>query len=300
MSCNAEHFLKQEEFIREYWFGKDIINGIDKDVDIYFYSASKDDKIHFNKRTHRIELPCDDSIHGTYEKTIKCFIALDKLGIEYDYIFRTNCSTMINVYNLKLFIEQIKDDNKIYCGNLYANRISSGPSPYDLYGLGKGLILSKKWIERIVSKDVEEYVYLLETEEQKKDVSLLKVDDNAIGFIINSWCRERGIDSNDIWFDYGMSPGFNSNFYKDESRDWICSMVAIPFRTYGSDRTVEFARGNFLWSIIRDRFVISDDYLNKLTEKQRVCVWYGNNMHIVERDVYNKNKENIEKILAKQ
>lgn len=300
MSCNQDHFINLENAIRDRWFAKDIINGDVRDVDVYFYAGSSDDKIHFKKNKHRIELPCDDGLHGTYEKTMMCFEALNVLGIEYDYIYRTNCSTMINPNNLKLLVECIKDDEKIYCGNLYASKTSSGPDEYDLYGLGKGVLLSRKWVDRLLECRVSEYSDMLKTDEQRQDKSLMSVDDNAIGMSVNCWCDKHGIDKNKVWDSYGMIPGFFDKFYNEEYKEFIAFQVGIPFRTYKNERDVEFERGDYLWSIMRNMSVVGSNYLADLQSRRYVLVWNNGNMHCIERDVYDENKKNMWNFLNKK
>lgn len=299
MSCRGDHFLKQEDAIREKWFGRDIIDGKVEDVDIYFYRGSCDDMVHFNKRKHVIGLPCDDGLMGTYRKTMMCFESLDVLGIEYDYIFRTNCSTMINVKNLKMFINQIKDDEKIYCGNVYANKSSSGPEPYDLYGLGKGLIFSRKWVERILSSDIEECREMVVSEEQMNDENLWNVDDNALGLIVNCWCEKNGVDKHGVWVSYGMMPGFHGMLYNEEKVKEICFQIGIPFRTYKEDREVEFERGDWLWKAMNRYSVVCDTYFEVLVKRQFVFAWKDGKMHFIEKDFYVKNKSDLEKKLGK-
>ncbi|WQJ51683.1 MAG: hypothetical protein [Hatfieldvirus porci] len=97
MSCNQELFQKQEQMLREELYAKDIIDKKFDNVDFWSYTSSNDGKYHVNLKLHRLEVPTDDSLYGTYEKTIAAFKLLNSLNIEYDYILRTNCSTYINV-----------------------------------------------------------------------------------------------------------------------------------------------------------------------------------------------------------
>ena len=72
MSCNQDFFIREEELVRE-TYAKRILDKEFEHIDFWSYSASLDDKIHINKKLHRIEVPCDDSLKGTYQKTIKTF-----------------------------------------------------------------------------------------------------------------------------------------------------------------------------------------------------------------------------------
>ena len=97
MSCNQALFQAQEKLLRTELYAKDIINNEFTNVDFWSYTASTDGKYHINKKLHRLEVPTDDSLKGTSEKTIAAFQLLNQMNIQYDYIFRTNCSTYVNV-----------------------------------------------------------------------------------------------------------------------------------------------------------------------------------------------------------
>ena len=57
-----------------------------------------------------IRVPSDDSLKGTLEKTIKTLKFIDKIGIEYDYIFRTNTSVYVNANMLDYFVQRLYED----------------------------------------------------------------------------------------------------------------------------------------------------------------------------------------------
>lgn len=71
MCCNQELFQQQEYRLRTELYAKDILNHKFKNVDYWTYTASTDGKYHVNKKLHKIEVPTDDSLNGTYEKHIK-------------------------------------------------------------------------------------------------------------------------------------------------------------------------------------------------------------------------------------
>ena len=68
MSCNQDFFLQQEQNIRNL-YAKDILEGKYENIDFWVYTASTDEKYHVNKKQHKLYVPCDDSLSGTYEKT---------------------------------------------------------------------------------------------------------------------------------------------------------------------------------------------------------------------------------------
>lgn len=71
MCCNQELFQQQEYRLRTELYAKNILNNKFKNVDYWTYTASTDGKYHVNKKLHKIEVPTDDSLNGTYEKHIK-------------------------------------------------------------------------------------------------------------------------------------------------------------------------------------------------------------------------------------
>ena len=127
MSFNQELFQKQEQMLREELYAKDIIDKKFDNVDFWSYTSSNDGKYHVNLKLHRLEVPTDDTIQGTYEKTLAAFKLLNQTGIEYDYIFRTNCSTYVNVPLLRDFVDTLTDDKLIYSGSVYCSNNGTGP-----------------------------------------------------------------------------------------------------------------------------------------------------------------------------
>lgn len=232
MSCNQELFQNQEKMLREELYAKDILDNKFENVDFWSYTASTDNKYHVNKKLHRLEVPVDDSIRGTYEKTVKTFNLLKQLRIEFDYIFRTNCSTYVNAELLRDFVEII-DDKKIYSGSIYCSNNGTGPYEWCLYGIGNSLLLSKFWIDVICDNPVEKYKKYNKVTNPEE--TYYHVDDNTFGFVINCYCLEHGIDMYSVWNNFRM-PVVNtipSDPY---------SYIAVPFRQYNKEGTRENER----------------------------------------------------------
>lgn len=119
MSCNHPFFEKQFNFAKDTWL-KEVWNF--DNIDYCLYSSSETEKFYINKKKHIIKVPCDDSIFGTYDKTIKTLTLIEQENIyDYDYIFRTNGSTYINISLLNEFIQNLKDEdwNKVYAPKIY-------------------------------------------------------------------------------------------------------------------------------------------------------------------------------------
>ena len=230
MSCNQELFLNQERMLREELYAKYVLQNQFPDVDFWSYTASTDGKYHVNKKLHRLEVPTDDSIQGTYEKTLAAFKLLNQTGIEYDYIFRTNCSTYVNVSLLRDFVDTLTDDKLIYSGSIYCSNNGTGPYEWCLYGLGNSLLLSKYWVDVICNNHVDKYKQ--HNRVSNPEETYYHVDDNTFGLVINCYCLENGLDMYGIWNNFRM-PVVNtipSDPY---------SYIAIPFRQYNKEGTRE-------------------------------------------------------------
>lgn len=143
MSCNEERFINEEETIRETW-GASIINGEVENLSIIFYRGG--DVESFDDEKKVLTLNVADDLNNTYNKTIKAFNFFKKNDIEYDYIFKTNTSTYINVEALLQFLKFEDIDKEIvYTPCLNINKdCSSVP-----FGVGYFLIFPKYMVESV-------------------------------------------------------------------------------------------------------------------------------------------------------
>ena len=275
MSCNQELFQKQEQMLREELYAKDIIDKKFDNVDFWSYTLSNDGKYHVNLKLHRLEVPTDDSLYGTYEKTIAAFKLLNSLNIEYDYILRTNCSTYINVKRLKEFVDSLIDDNKIYSGGIYCSNNGTGPYEWCLYGVGNSLLLSKFWVNVLCNNHVNYYKHLNKVYNENE--TYYHIDDNTIGLVINCYCLEHGIDMYGIWNNFSM-PIINS--IPDESH--LNLYIAIPFRQYNLDSTrdneITYARR--IHKVIKNSDVTIDPSMHTADQCLHI-IDFTRNMHSI-------------------
>ena len=174
MSCNDEFFLEQEKYIDQTW-GKDILEGKYPNIDLYKYRGCSDENLIGD---HMMLLNCEDDIQNTFKKTYYAF-AVSIRRFEYDYIFRVNTSTYVNVPLLNAFVQSLKDENDLWCSELYSLSNMPAPFPLMLYGRGNGLLLSKKLVNIIVAEGFP-FIYLHQC------------DDNIIGAVLNShWIKNK-------------------------------------------------------------------------------------------------------------
>lgn len=128
MSCNQERYINEENAIRQTW-GKDILEGKYDNIELLFYRGGSD-SIYLEKNV--LHLTSDDTLFGTYQKTMDCLKWLVE-NKEFDYIIRTNTSTYINIDAIQQFLslKNIQKDT-IFCPHLTIN----GLSKYTPYGGG--------------------------------------------------------------------------------------------------------------------------------------------------------------------
>jgi hypothetical protein len=246
MGCNEEFFRVEEAMIREQCYAKHILAGVYENVDFWTYTASSDDQVHISRTNHKISVPCNDDIDHTWDKTRLTFQALDMIGLEYDYIFRTNLSTWINVPYLIHFVEAIpdKDADRIFSTMIQGVFNGSGPDVFSLYALGNSLLIPKKWIDIVKEADVESLRRYDRTVDAvcdcDKENSIYHVDDNAIGFIINVYCEQHGISPLDVWKGIKKCEHFDTKSILEHIH---LDYIAVPFRMYYDDRKYEILFG---------------------------------------------------------
>lgn len=176
MSCNDEFFVNQVNKIKETW-GKDIIDGVYSNIDFMSYDGWE--KNHsYDKEKLVLHLRCEDDLDNTYKKTYYALNVIQK-SFDYDYVFRTNTSTYVNVPLLNEFVQSLDNDEILWTSELYSLVESNTPYPLNLYGRGNGLLLSRKLID-IILKDGISLLY----EEH--------VDDVMIGNVLNSYWIKNG------------------------------------------------------------------------------------------------------------
>ena len=172
MSCNDSFFVNEENVIKQTW-AKPIIDGKYKNIDFLIYRGGNENFI--DTANHVMYIKCEDDIANSFKKT--CY-ALAGVPDEYDYVFRTNTSTFVNVNLLNEFIQNIKDDLVLWTSEIYSLIESPAPAPLYLYGRGNGLIIPRVLKNLIISKCTS-YLYLKHH------------DDYMIGNILNSYWMDK-------------------------------------------------------------------------------------------------------------
>lgn len=180
MSCQHEFFLEQENVVRETW-AKPIIEGKYENIKFLLYRGGYE-KNSYSKNECCLKLNVEDDIQHTFKKTYFALSMAFKNFGEFDYVFRTNTSTYVNVELLNAYIQQLEDDESLYSGDIYSLSELKCPYPLSLTCRGNALIMSKKIVERILKHGIG---YLYRTDQ---------ADDACISTILNSWWIENGQD----------------------------------------------------------------------------------------------------------
>lgn len=81
-------------------WASDILEGSYPNIDFYVYTSTSQEKPYIDYESHKIYVPSQDTLFGTWQKTLKAFKVIQQEDFpfnDYDYILRTNTSTFINV-----------------------------------------------------------------------------------------------------------------------------------------------------------------------------------------------------------
>ena len=264
MSCDQEFFSNQEELIKQTW-AKDIIDGKYPNIDIVFYMGCPViNATYFDNDLKTIVLKCEDGLDNTFKKTIRAFEYIDN-NYEYDYIFRTNTSTYVNVQLLNEFIQSITDDNLLYGSEIYSLSESTCPYPLCLFARGNSIILSKKHIG-ILLKDSYPLLYLN------------LCDDYTIGSIINSHWIKQNLDYTQYikgiphgWYKCTFTEVRNNHslctYYNTNSDiNFLSQFITIQIRNY-NDRNLETQHYLELHNLFSTyKLTEKDEAINKVIE----------------------------------
>lgn len=245
MSCNDDFFIGQEKVIKETWAGP-IIKGEYPGIDFLIYRGDTSlEKHKLIKSENLLLLRCEDNLQNTYKKTHYALSLIDK-NFEYDYIFRTNTSTFVNVPLLYEFIQDL-DDEVLWTSELYSLSESMTPYPLYLYGRGNGILLSKKLVQRILVEGIN-FLYLE------------NCDDWVIGNILNSYWMKQSKDYTEYiksykhgWFKCISTVAENNHtlcpYYNDNTNfNFLKQFITIQIKRY-NERHLENKNYYELWDI---------------------------------------------------
>lgn len=180
MSCKLDRFKVQSEASKISIQKQIQKHQLENEIEVYDYVGDSETQYIENTTIH---LTSNDDAHNTYDKTIECLKYI-KNNIEFDYVFRTNTSTFINVKLLYEFIKYVKPNDTMWCSELYATNNVKCPNEYDMYGRGNGMIMSRNIVDFIIYN--YKYGYNVTEQNKHKNDEFIISDDSSIGCIFNS------------------------------------------------------------------------------------------------------------------
>ena len=265
MSCNKDVFIDEERAVRETWL-KDVIDGKYENIDYMIYRGDEDLLNHkYEKDKHLLSLRCEDDYDHTFKKSYYAFYLLKKIFGEYDYIFKTNTSTYVNVPLLNQFIQELDNDDDYYSSDVYSLSNIAAPAPLDLYGRGNGLILSKKHIDTIITEGIS-FLYITNGP-----------DDAYISNILNSyWIKKKENYIDHIKsFAHGWYRCIPTNHdfkhqlctFGNTNIDWefLRKFITVQIKIYHQDRSNEKEKHYELHKIFQENGYDKEE-LNRQTE----------------------------------
>ncbi len=182
--CSGFTFFNEYEMAKETWADFSKLEPKD-DVALIYYDGCKymkDELIDEGNNHYVLHLACEDDMKWTYKKTWLAYQYVFN-NFDVDWYFRTNTSTWVNIYLLRLLINKsmVKEDN-VYCSDVYSLSEACCPYPLCLYPRGNGILMSKELVKNTFIKDGMRYSYLG------------ICDDICIGNLVNSYFMSNGLD----------------------------------------------------------------------------------------------------------
>lgn len=240
MSCQDDFFVKEEEILKETW-AKPIINGEYKNIDIIIYRGGYDENSYSNK-TKVLKLHIEDGMPYTFKKTYMALNMIWNEFREYDYVFRTNTSTYVNVPLMNELIQRMEDDTIAYFSDIYSLSEQCAPYPLCLGGRGNGMLLSNKLVN-IILKEGLPWIYLTHAMHSSDGTAHIP-DDSTISMILNSHWIMNGEEYKDHikglrhgWYNCISTEAYNNHsvcnyFEKSQDPEFWKNMVTIQMKCY--------------------------------------------------------------------
>ena len=287
MSCNDNFFIEQEKVIKETW-ASPIIKGEYKNIDFLIYRGDTSLKKHkFIKSENTLLLRCEDNLQNTYKKTHYALSLIDK-NFDYDYVFRTNTSTFVNVPLLNEFVQTIDNDEVLWTSDLYSLSESMTPYPLYLYGRGNGILLSRKLVKRILTEGIN-FLYLE------------KCDDWVIGNILNSYWLKQDKDYTEYiksykhgWFKCINTKAENNHtlcpYYNDITNfNFLKQFITIQIKRY-NERHLENKNYYELWDVFSNNkdTEIKDEVKSNLVYSTNSNVFIGSILGYITLENWNQ------------
>lgn len=272
MSCNIPFFIEEEKLARETW-AKDIVDEKVPNMQFWTYRESKAvKKTTVIKKKHLILVPFEGNseINETATKSYEAFKALSKIGFDFDWLVRTNCSTYFNVPLLEYYLGTRQSDLKIY-GSEIAAIWWSGQK---MYMKGNCMIWSKRNFNILMALIKENYDSVLKMQRDKA-----YCDDVIFGNLFNARYEILGIDHTCMWKAFGMKNLWDGEIDDRDLNDSLLDEICIQVKSYyednrdsygfGRDLPIEKSKMEAIHQYITNQYIsnnLSDDYKAEAVE----------------------------------
>lgn len=262
MGHDHPQYNAQEEAIRETW--KAYAEENFKNIKVLFYKEDKNAlKPYLEGDTVRV--PNEGTLEKTYSKTIDTIKFLEREGIldQYDYVFRTNTSTFLNIDLLNDYVSRLdKYEFKMHCAEIDC----CWWSKMHFYAKGNALLMNKQMIKRVL--------YL---ENKKMEETFRSCDDCVIGATINLYLSKLGEDHTKYIQSFGLHYELDKEISQDFDKvdDYIAISVKTvvdendpinPERAYDSLKMRELYRRFLLSREDPEKKINPDSYLAKINQ----------------------------------
>lgn len=266
LSCNKPEFLKLEDALRN-TYCKDIKEGKYKNIQYLFYRGT-------NKEEPYIEgdvlfVPNSDGLYNTGTKLLDALTYINQ-HYKYDYLYRGNLSTWVNIPLLNRFIGYLDNDDNIYVGNIY----SAFWSKFYLYGGGEMLIFNKREIDILLKTSINK-------EARKLEKIIYPCDDNLIFGMINARnIFDLGIDHSKIIKSLGIYRICEDDHYliDEKAYNYIAIQVKNFFKKSETERNFD--------SEVRKLYDIEKEFKEKYNSEEYLEKQYKNLISNIDNDCY--------------
>lgn len=149
-SSNIEFFKRESEVVEETW-AKSLIEGLYPDYTYFRYTACDEQHLEPCIDGHIIYVTNDDTLEHTYEKMRDAYRLLLENGYDFEYMFRTNTSTYINVEKTIEAFKMLRYDKTVkaeLCG--YYHLLPDGTRRFQFNCfIGNAYMMTKNLADRI-------------------------------------------------------------------------------------------------------------------------------------------------------
>lgn len=217
-------FIKLEKACRQTW-AADILAGKYTDCD-YWNIIDTEKESYIDKTNHTIYIKnygFKDDRYEMIQRYNNGVLMLEKEGIKYDYIIRTNTSTWINVDLMRSFLADEQNDSILYSFEVSAAYWSL----FNIYGTGQMFIISKR----------NQEIIQFEIKASQLDKKELAQDDVMISSIFYTNCIVNNIPQHLMI--KGLDCEYLKNDYKHTDFDSIdFRKIAYQIKTFTLDEWI--------------------------------------------------------------